>query len=86
MTKPVRCTNASCSYLQEPQIADEKQQQYAPDHVVDVAAVHRDVMKGSDVVVNSQRDRTNDDCGDEEAKRGEEETFAARFGKLTAVD
>ena len=76
----------SGSDFKQPEIAHQQEKQDAPNHVVDVAAMHADVVKGTDIVVNGDRDDSDHENGGEEGKRGQEETFSSGLSKLAFVD
>ena len=58
----------------------------APDHVMNVAAVHRNIVEGSNIVVNCDRNAADNYNRDKEAHRREEQTFAPGFPEALFVD
>ena len=71
--------------LHEPDVADREQQKNAPDQVVDVTAVHGEVVKRADVVTDGECDAAHHQCCDEEGEGGEKQPFAARVGEVMPV-
>ena len=67
---------------QQPAVAHGQQKQNAPYHVMDVPAMHRDIVERADVIVDGDGDAANHDNGNKEPERTQETaTRAADSGK-----
>jgi hypothetical protein len=53
---------------------------------MDVAAVHRNIVKRPDMIVNSEGDSAHDEGGRKEPYRRQEKPIPARFGQAALVN
>ena len=81
----VRSCRASAD-LEEPSVANHQEQKDAPHQVMDVPAVHRDIVKRPDIIVNGKGDCTHDQGRGEESDRCQEKPFPRRLGQPTLVN
>ncbi len=66
--------------FREPAEADGKQEQDAPDHVVDVTTAHGDVMEGAEVVMDCPGESAHGGEGEKEGEGGEQDAALRAIG------
>jgi hypothetical protein len=83
---PLRRGHRVRSQFNQPCVPDGQQKNDAPHKMVNVAAVHRNIMERPDVVVDSNRDGPHHNDSGEEADRSQEQPLAPRLGEPVLVN
>jgi hypothetical protein len=79
-------SNDACSHLYQPQVSNQQKQKDAPNQMVNVAAIHRNIMERTDIVTDGERECAHHQHGSEKPKRRQEQPLPSRFGEPVLVD